>query len=146
MLVIDTNVLVYAADRECPEHAACRRVLDDARRSPLPWHLTWTTIYEFLRVVSHPRVFRKPWNIARAWEFVEVLLESPSLSILQETGSHGATAKLVMGAVPGLRGNAVHDAHIVALMREHGVRRVCTRDAEFHRFDSIEVVDPLATT
>lgn len=143
MLVFDTNVLVYAADRDCPEHADCRRVLDEARAGSLPWHLTWTTIYEFLRVVTHPRVFRKPWSIAKAWEFVDVLLASPSLSVLLETGHHAATARSVMGAVAGLRGNAVHDAHIVALMREHGVRRVCTRNAEFHRFDAIEVVDPL---
>ena len=29
------------------------------------------------------------------------------------------------------------------LMREHGVRRICTRDVDFHRFAFLEVVDPL---
>jgi predicted nucleic acid-binding protein len=29
-------------------------------------------------------------------------------------------------------------------MREHGVRRILTHDADFHRFPSIEVIDPLA--
>jgi hypothetical protein len=32
----------------------------------------------------------------------------------------------------------------VALMREHGIRQVVTRDADFHRFKGIEVVDPVS--
>jgi predicted nucleic acid-binding protein len=28
-------------------------------------------------------------------------------------------------------------------MREHGVRRIYTRDTDFHRFPFIEVADPL---
>ena len=39
--------------------------------------------------------------------------------------------------------NLVHDARTAILMREHGVRRICTRDADFHRFPFLEVVDPL---
>jgi len=29
------------------------------------------------------------------------------------------------------------------LMREHGVRQICTRDADFHRFRFLDVMDPL---
>lgn len=43
-----------------------------------------------------------------------------------------------------LAGNLLHDAHTVTLMREHGVARILTRDADFHRFSAIQVVDPLA--
>ena len=28
-------------------------------------------------------------------------------------------------------------------VREHGIRRICTRDADFHRFSFLEVVNPL---
>ena len=38
----------------------------------------------------------------------------------------------------------IHDAHTAILMREHGIRRIVTRDADFHRFPFLEVVDPLA--
>ena len=38
---------------------------------------------------------------------------------------------------------ANEDAHTAVLMREHGVRRIYTRDTDFHRFPFIEVVDPL---
>jgi predicted nucleic acid-binding protein len=28
-------------------------------------------------------------------------------------------------------------------MREHGIRRICTRDTDFHRFPFLEVIDPV---
>ena len=40
------------------------------------------------------------------------------------------------------RGNDVPDAYLVALMRQHGVRLIYTRDRGFHRFDGIDARDP----
>jgi len=42
-----------------------------------------------------------------------------------------------------LAGNLYHDAHTVALMREHGISSIFTRDTDFHRFHFLEVRDPL---
>jgi predicted nucleic acid-binding protein len=42
----------------------------------------------------------------------------------------------------GARGNLVHDAHIAALCREHGVREIVTGDADFRRFPGLVVRDP----
>jgi predicted nucleic acid-binding protein len=49
----------------------------------------------------------------------------------------------VIAELPWLAGNLLHDAHTAILMREHGIRRICTRDTDFHRFAFLEVVDPL---
>ena len=46
--------------------------------------------------------------------------------------------------VPHLEGNLMHDAHTAALMRENGIRRIYTRDTDFHRFPFLEPVDPMA--
>ena len=46
--------------------------------------------------------------------------------------------------IPHLSGNLMHDAHTAALMREHGIRRIVTRDTDFHRFPFLEAVDPMA--
>lgn len=43
-----------------------------------------------------------------------------------------------------LRGDLIADAHIVALMRRHGVRTIVTHDRGFLRFDGIRVLDPFA--
>jgi uncharacterized protein len=142
--VVDTNILVYAADRDSPDHAACRKKLERWRAQRPLWFVTWGIVYEFLRVVTHPQVMARPWSAREAWGFVEALLASRSLRVLVPGPDHASVVAEVMASVPQLRGNLFPDAHTAFLMREQGIRRIYTRDADFHRFAFLEVIDPLA--
>jgi len=144
VFVVDTNVLVYAADRDSSHHAACLERLESWRLANDAWFVTWSILYEFLRVISHPRVLRKPWPVPQAWSFVEAVLASPGLEVLAETERHAAVLRQTIRELPHLAGNVLHDAHTAILMREHGVRRIYTRDTDFHRFGFLEPLDPLA--
>jgi toxin-antitoxin system PIN domain toxin len=143
VFVVDTNVLVYAADASAPEHARCRAMLDGWRRRGGAWYLTWGICYEFLRVVTHPRVFRRPWTARKGWGFLAAVQGSPGLGLLVPTERHARVLAEVIEEVPQLAGNLMHDAETAVLMREHGIRRICTRDTDFHRFPFLEPVDPL---
>lgn len=143
MFVADTNVLIYAADEAAPEHATCRRLLEQWRARSSAWYITWGIAYEFLRVATHPRVFRHPRSLPEARRFLAALAVSPGLGVLTPTDRHAAVLDEVIAEVPGLSGNLLHDAHTATLMREHGVRRICTRDVDFHRFPFLEPIDPL---
>lgn len=143
MFVVDTNVLVYAANEDCAEHEACLELVEGWRRSRLPWYLTWLIIYEFLRIASHPRVLSHPWSIEDAWSFIRALRASESLGILVATVKHDQVLDQMVEELPSLRGNLMHDAHTVVLMREHGIKTIYTRDTDFHRFEGVEVLDPL---
>lgn len=143
MLVVDTNVLVYAADEDSPFYAACRQWLEAQRGRADAWYTSWAILYEFLRVTTHPRVMRRPWTARHAWQFVKALLASPGLGILVPTQRHAEVAEQVIAELPHLAGNLLHDAHTAILMREHGIRRICTRDTDFHRFPFLEIIDPL---
>ena len=143
MFVVDTNILLYAADRSAPEHRVCRQFLQECRAQTAPWHLTWGIIYEFIRVATHPRVLRKPMSIDLAWKYILGLRASPSLSLLQETERHSEVAGEVFEAVPLLSGNIIFDARTAVLMKEHGLRKIHTRDTDFHRFPFLQVIDPL---
>lgn len=144
MLVLDTNVLLYAANAADPAHAASKAVVEHARSSRSPWCLTWGILYEFLRVVTHPRVFSDPWPIKHAWRYVGALIASPRLQVLVETPRHHEVVADLVKELPFLSGNLLHDAHTAALMREYGIKRIYTRDTDFHRFPFLEVIDPLA--
>ena len=143
MFVVDTNVLIYAANRSCPEHPQCLERLHEWRSQPSAWFVTWGILYGFVRVVSHPRVLPIPWSIRNAWEFVAALLASPGLAVLTETALHAEVCAQVIDEVPQLAGNLVTDLHIAVLMREHGISRIYTCDNDFHRFPFLQVCDPL---
>lgn len=143
MLLVDTNVLVDAANTDSELHGPCHAWLEAQRSQAAAWYTTWPVLYEFLRVTTHPRVMRKPWSVRTAWQFVTALLASPGLDILIPTDSHAEVAGEVLAELPQLTGNLMHDAHTAILMREHGIRRICTRDMDFHRFAFLEVVDPI---
>jgi len=143
MLVVDSNVLVYAANSSSPFHAKCSAWLDEHRRSPVAWYATWPIVYEFLRVTTHPKVLDRPWSLPAAWRFVEVLLGSPGMAVLSHTERHAAIAAATVSEFPRIAGNIAHDLHTVILMREHGISRICTCDADFHRFGFLHVIDPL---
>ncbi len=146
MFVVDTNILIYAADRSSPWHARCHDLIEEWRETPSAWYVTWSVVYEFLRVVTHPGVFRTPWQVSHAWRFVEALLSAPGLSVLAQTERHREVAAATLDELPFLGGNILHDAHTAVLMREHGIRRIYTRDTDFHRFSFLEVVDPCVET
>jgi toxin-antitoxin system PIN domain toxin len=143
MFVLDTNILVYAADASSPNHARCAQLVTRSRAGASAWYLTWAILYEFLGVVTHSKVFKRPWTANAAWGFIETILASRSLEILIPTERHAAVAAEVFAEMPFLGGNLMHDAHTAVLMREHGIRRIYTRDADFHRFKFLEPLDPL---
>jgi toxin-antitoxin system PIN domain toxin len=98
---------------------------------------------EFLRVVTHPRIPVRPLTVEQAWGFVTELIERPHVTVVGPGPGHAAAASRMLAA-HDVRGNLVHDAHIAAVLAEHGIRRIYTRDQDFHRFPGLEVVDPLA--
>jgi toxin-antitoxin system PIN domain toxin len=143
MFAVDTNVLVHAVDPASPFHAPCAEGVTRWRGQRTPWFVTWSVLYEFVRLVTHPRKMRRPVTVQEAWSAVEALLASPGLRVLVATERHAQVARVVFDETPGLGGNLAHDAHIAILMREHGIRRIYTRDADFFRFPFLEPVDPV---
>ncbi len=143
MIALDTNILVYARRAEAPHHEAARALLATLAEGDAPWALPWPCVYEYLRVVTHPRVFDPPTDLETAVEDVASLLDSPSLHLLGEGVAHPAHMhrQLTEG---GARGNLAHDAHIAALVVEHGVRELLTTDRDFSRFPGVTARNPFA--
>ncbi len=142
MEVIDTNVLVDAANRTSQFHHVCREALNRARRDPSPTFLTWSICYEFLRVVTHPRVLPTPWAAQDAMSFIREILAAPGIEVLVATSRHELVLEQTLDELPETRGNLCHDLHTAVLMREHGIGRIRTRDTDFRRFPFLTVVRP----
>jgi len=141
MKAVDTNVLVYAEIVSLPNHQTAKALLKKLVEGPERWAIPWPCVYEFLRVVTHPRVFHPPVPLEVARRDLNAVLGSPALFLLSETARHGEILNQLL-EVSGATGNLVHDAHIAALCLEHGVSELITGDRDFHRFKSIKISNP----
>jgi toxin-antitoxin system PIN domain toxin len=141
VLAIDTNVLIYAEITASAHHARARALLTRLAEGTSPWAIPWPCVYEFLRVVTHARVYHPPVPMGTALGDLRRILDSPTLVLLQETSSHPDVMTQVLRD-SGVSGNLVHDAHIAALCLEHGVQELLTGDRDFARFQSLRIRNP----
>jgi toxin-antitoxin system PIN domain toxin len=137
---IDTNILLYAANGDDEAHSVARELLERLARGPDLLYLFWPTIMGFLRIATNPAVFPDPFPPDQAMAAVADLIERPNVRTPSEADGFWDLYRLVADAQT--RGNHVPDAHIVALMRQHGVTVIYTRDKDFRRYDGIEPRDP----
>ena len=142
--VLDTNLLLYAANADAPENGAAVAFLTRAAASADAWYLTEGISYEFLRVSTHPAVFPRPLSAVEALSFLDALLEPERFRLLSASTRHWDVLRAVLADLHHPAGNLFFDIRTAALMREHGVRKIYTSDRDFLQFSDLEVLDPLA--
>lgn len=139
---LDANLLVYASNEADRLHRPALSLLDRLAAGPELVYLFWPTIMGYLRIVTHPGILPSPLPPADAIANVDALL---SRSHVRTPGERQGFWGLFRGtAGDQTRGNAVPDAHLVTLMRQHGVTILYTRDRDFRRYDGIQPRDPFA--
>jgi uncharacterized protein len=141
VILVDTNLLLYAHVATFPEHNAARTWLDDRLSGTAPVGLPWPTLLGFVRLISNPRVFERPEPVARAWHQVEQWLDCPPAWIPHPTDQHRAVLASLLAHV-GNPANLVPDAHLAALALEHGLI-LCSTDGDFARFPRLRWENPL---
>jgi uncharacterized protein len=104
----------------------------------VPWGLPVFCFAEFVRVVTHLRVFTPPSPLADALKFLDRLMMSPSVRLLCPTNRFSIDFAAACQA-GGVRGNLAFDAQIAAVCREYGVDKLMTADRDFARFQSFNL-------
>lgn len=138
---LDANVLLHAANADSVVHQQARAFLDRCVPSDEPLCLTWGVATAFLRISTHPGIFREPLTPIQAMDALDQLFDLPQTRLLVEDLGFWKTYRAVATAVSA-RAKAVPDAHLAALLRFHGVRRLYTSDRDFRKFEFLEVIDP----
>jgi toxin-antitoxin system PIN domain toxin len=139
---IDTNILLYASNSSSDSFETAYALVERLARGPELLYVFWPVAMGFLRLSTNPALTNEPLSPSQALASLNDLLErdhvrTPGegagfLNLYRETASAGT------------RGKDVTDAHIAALMRQHGVGTIYTRDRDFRRFDGVRIEDPFA--
>jgi len=87
-------------------------------------------------------VFPEPRPAGDAIAFLHPMLTSPRFTLLCAGPRHFSVLSEVIAGLRSPGGNLFFDIRTVALMREHGVRRIYTADTDFLQFEGIDVRDP----
>lgn len=138
---IDANVLLYASDTHSPYGERARAFLTERAAGPDVFYLAWPTIMSYLRIATHTGIFKAPLSPDEAMRNVRQLLDLPHVRALGEDEGFWDVYRGVAGLF-SVRGNAVPDAHLAAVLRQHGVGLIYTNDADFKRFPFLTVVNP----
>ena len=138
---LDVNLLVYAADQTAERHERARSFLDHVATTRSITYLFWPVLLGYVRIVTHAGILRSPLSPAAAIGDVDDLIRRPQIVVAGEGERFWSDFKSVAAATPP-RGRLVPDAHLVALMLEHGVDTMWSSDRDFRKFDGITVRDP----
>jgi toxin-antitoxin system PIN domain toxin len=142
-VTVDTNVLVYASNPRVPENERASALLAHLAAGPALVVLLWPTLISYVRLVTGSFVYPQPLTHAEAVANVGSLLDRSHVRAVGESDAFWETYQRVAEPVAP-RGNLVSDAHLVALMHQHGVSRIWSRDRDLRKFDGITVTDPFA--
>jgi toxin-antitoxin system PIN domain toxin len=137
VIALDTNILIYADREDSALHAAALRAVRLLAEGDEAWAIPVFCVGEFLRVVSHDRLFDPPTPVTDAIDSVDSLLSSPSARLLTPGDRY---LRLLRSLVEesGAQGNLVFDAQIAAVCLEHGATMLLTEDRDFTRFRSLK--------
>ena len=142
MIAVETNILVYSHRRDSPWHATAAQCVRELAEGSGAWAIPWPCVYEFIGIVTHPRIYLPPSKLTDALAQVDAWLESPSLTLLGEPeASWPLLRECLMKS--GVKGPQVHDARVAGLCEAHGVRELWTADRDFSRFSGIRTRNPL---
>lgn len=139
MIAVDTNVLVLAHRSETDEHEGALLKLSSLATGNEPWGIPVFCLGEFVRVVTHPKLFERPSTLDEAVGALEALLKSPTVRILSPGPRYPLLLSEALRAGDA-RGNLAFDAQIVAVCREQGATKLLTLDRDFARFGALDLI------
>jgi predicted nucleic acid-binding protein len=140
-MLIDANVLVYSLDQLAIYHAACLRFLEAALSRAIAAVLVPQVLLECFSVVTSRKYGRR--TISPRDILAEIEFWRGAIPILQvKTEALDELSRLV--AASPRTGPGVYDLFLVAQMRTHGIREICTLNVRDFRLPGIRALTPEA--
>src|ERR1022692_2483295 len=139
-VLVDTNVLVRAVQRNHPLMSTARLALRSLVQNGEELGVTWQNIAEFWNVCTRPANVNGLGNSIAATDRLTSRIEMFFTVLPDSPESFRQWRRLIVAHE--VRGAKVHDARLAAIMQTHGLARVLTFNAgDFRRYSDITVLD-----
>lgn len=139
---IDTNILLYAINQDCPEHEAAMRFVRRALEKPSSWIVSDQVWFELYRLLRNPVVLSRPLNASEASATIEWYRHHSGW--LSCAWDPELMPKLLpIWRHPEFLARNGFDAVLAVTLRAHGVETLYTRNTrDFRSLGLLEVTDP----
>jgi hypothetical protein len=142
VILVDTNLLLYAYNSGAAQHAKSRAWLQEQLAGPDLVRFAWVTLWGFFRIATSPRVFHRPLSLSEVEAAITSWLAQPAAGILDPGERHWEILREIAHDSQ-TTGPLVMDAVLAAIALEHGAT-ICTTDRDFSRFSGLRWTNPLA--
>lgn len=143
MIILDTNVLVYAVNEDSPMHAIARSFVEAKLRSGEDIGLPWLSIIGFITITTLPNILKIRLSPSHAMAQVDRWLNHPNVSTPEPGKRHFQIMQTLILAA-GQAANLTNDAHLAAIAIERNATMV-SFDQDFARFSGLKLEIPSST-
>lgn len=141
MLLPDVNVLVYAHRSDSADHSSYKQWIAAVLGSDAAFGVSDVVLSGFVRIVTHPGIFKIPTGLDVALSFVDQIRGRPNAVPIVAGARHWDIFKRLCLQADA-RGNLVADAYLAAIAIESGCEWVTT-DRDYSRFEGLRWRHPL---
>jgi len=141
MILVDTNILIYAEDRLSQLHEEARKWWDTQLSGESSVCLCWPVLTSFIRISTNRLIFKKPLTLNQAIKRVRSWIDQPCVRLINPTESHWQIFQKMLLKGQAMA-NLVPDAHLAALAVEYGCVLYST-DSDFSRFPKLKWKNPI---
>ncbi len=141
MLLIDTNILVYAYRQDSFRHMEFRRWVEQMVSSGQTFSIPEMIGSSFLRIVTNPRIYRLPTPFEEALTVLDDLTRSPN-HVANHPGKNHWAIFIDLCRKADVKGDLVPDAYLAALAIEIGGEWI-TADKDYSKFPGLNWRHPL---
>jgi len=142
LALLDTNILVYAADQASPFHEPSRRLRNQGANGDILVAVSPQILLEFFAVITSPKRVQNPRTKEEAIEEVEKYAQSKHIRKIYP-GSDILDRVLTLLKKYEATRQEIFDLHFVATMLSNDMRRLYTYNRDhFTKFTEVEVLTP----
>jgi predicted nucleic acid-binding protein len=126
---LDTNILLYAANEDAPEHVICKAFLQNVIVNPQNWIIADQVYLELYRALRSPRVMSHPLSAVEAAGHVSLLRDG--MGVMHCGYNSECWDRLIRNLqAEDFPYRRTHDAVLAATLLSHGVKIFYTRNTK----------------